>query len=51
VPLASNDIPASLAAITKPVKLGELVFGQFKSLLIVGSSIETIAPVAAHLLS
>ena len=62
VTLASNDMPASLAAIiphrqpvqelgkeTKPVKPGEIVFGQFESLLIVGNSIEAVAPVAAHL--
>ena len=62
VTLASNDMPASLAALipqkqqvqelgkeTKPVKPGKIVFGQFESLLIVGNSIEAIAPVAAHL--
>lgn len=62
VTLASNDMPASLASLipqsqpvqelgkeTKPVKPGELVFGQFESLLIVGNSIEAVAPIAAHL--
>jgi len=62
VTLASNDMPASLAALipqsqpdqelgkeTKPVKPGQVVFGQFESLLIVGNSIEAVAPVATHL--
>jgi hypothetical protein len=62
VPLSSNDVPASLAAIipqrqpvqelgkeTKPVKPGELVVGQFESLLIAGNSIKAVEPVAAHL--
>jgi hypothetical protein len=62
VTLASNDMPASLASLipqqqpvqelgkeTKPIKPGEIVFGQFESLLIVGNSIEAVAPVAAHL--
>ena len=62
VTLASNDMPASLAALipqqqpvqelgkkTEPVKPGQIVFGQFESLLIVGNSIEAVAPVAAHL--
>jgi len=62
VTLASNDMPASLASlvpqaqpvqelgkVTKPVKPGEIVFGQFESLLIVGNSIEAVAPVATHL--
>jgi hypothetical protein len=62
VTLSSNDMPASLAALipqqqpvqelgkeTKPVKPGEIVFGQYESLLIVGNSIEAVAPVAAHL--
>ncbi|HUZ06655.1 MAG TPA: hypothetical protein VMV89_04130, partial [Candidatus Paceibacterota bacterium] len=62
VTLASNDLPASLAALipqsqpvqelgkkTEPVKPGQIVFGQFESLLIVGNSIGAVAPVAAHL--
>jgi len=62
VTLASNDLPASLASFipqsepvqelgkeTKPVKPGQIVFGQFESLLIFGNSIEAVAPVAAHL--
>src|SRR5471032_725115 len=62
VTLSSNDMPASLASLipqqqpvqepgkeTKPIKPGEVVFGQFESLLIVGNSIEAVAPVAAHL--
>jgi hypothetical protein len=62
VTLSSNDMPESLASLipqqqpvqeigkeTKPVKPGEVVFGQFESLLIVGNSIEAVAPVAAHL--
>ncbi len=62
VTLASNDLPASLASLipqsqpvqelgkkTEPVKPGQIVFGQFESLLIVGNSIEAVAPVAAHL--
>jgi hypothetical protein len=62
VPLSSNDVPVALAnffpkrqpvqelgAETKPVKPGELVIGQFESLLIVGDSIKTIEPVAEHL--
>jgi hypothetical protein len=62
VSLASNDVPASIAKFlpkrqqvqelgkeTKPAPAGQIVFAQFESLLIVGSSIETVAPVAAHL--
>jgi hypothetical protein len=62
VPLSSNDVPASLAGIihqrqpvqelgkeTKPIKPGELVVGQFESLLIAGNSIKAVEPVAAHL--
>jgi hypothetical protein len=62
VPLLSNDIPASIAAIfpirqpvqelgqeQKPSKPGELVFAQFQSLLIVGNSLEAVDPIAAHL--
>jgi hypothetical protein len=62
VTLSSNDIPPSLAGIfharqlvseigaeAPPVKSGEIVIGQFESLLVVGSSIEAVTPVAAHL--
>jgi hypothetical protein len=62
VPLSSNDIPATLAGIIpkrKPVQeLGkedkppspcEMVIGQFESLLIVGSSIKAVSPVATRL--
>jgi len=62
VALSSNDIPATLAGIfpkrqpvqelgkePKPEKPGELVVGQFESLLIVGSSIKAVEPVVAHL--
>jgi hypothetical protein len=62
VPLSSNDIPASLSGIfpkrqpvselgkeTPPARPGELVIGQFESLLIVGNSIKAVEPVVAHL--
>jgi len=62
VPLSSNDIPASLSGIfhkhqpvaelgkeTPPAKPGEIVIGQFESLLIVGNSIQAVEPVVAHL--
>jgi hypothetical protein len=62
VPLSSNDIPASLAGIfskrqpvselgkeTPPAKPGEIVIGQFESLLIVGNSTKAVEPVVAHL--
>jgi hypothetical protein len=62
VALSSNDIPATLAGIfpkrtpvqelgkePKPEKPGELVVGQFESLLIVGSSTKAVEPVVAHL--
>jgi hypothetical protein len=62
VSLSSNDIPPSLAGIfprsqpvseigrpAKPAKPGQIVIGQFESLLIVGSSIAAVEPVAAHL--
>jgi len=62
VTLASNDIPPALAKIfphrppvqelgvtPKPEKPGELVVGQFDSLLIAGNSVEAVAPVVAHL--
>jgi hypothetical protein len=63
VPFSSNDVPASLAAMmpkhqpvselgakdAPPVKPGEIVIGQFESLLIVGNSIKAVEPVVAHL--
>ncbi|MEJ0089563.1 MAG: hypothetical protein WDM80_07445 [Limisphaerales bacterium] len=62
VPFSSNDIPASLSSLlpkNQPAtelgkdapapKPGELVIGQFESLLIVGSSLTSVEPVAAHL--
>jgi hypothetical protein len=62
VTLDSNAVPPSLASLfpqqqpvqelgkeTKPVKPGQIVFAQFESLLIVGNSIEAVAPIAAHL--
>jgi len=62
VPLSSNDMPATVAALlpsSQPVqelgrppkapKSGELVIGQYQSLLIVGSSVRAVEPVVAHL--
>ena len=62
VPLSSNDIPATLAGVlpkrrpvqelgkeNKPPPPGEIVFGQFESLLIVGSSLKVVEPVATRL--
>lgn len=62
VPLSSNDIPATLARIlphrqpvqeigreTKTPPPGQIVVGQFQSLLIVGSSLQAVEPVAARL--
>jgi len=62
VPLSSNDMPATLAGIfpkrqpvqelgkeSKPPPTGEIVIGQFDSLLIAGSSIQAVEPVAARL--
>jgi hypothetical protein len=62
VPLSSNDIPATLAGLfpkrqpvqelgrpNKPAPTGEIVIGQFESLLIVGSSLKAVEPVAARL--
>ena len=61
-PLSSNDIPVTLAGIlpkrqpvqelgkeNKPPPAGEIVIGQFESLLIVGSSLKVVEPVAARL--
>jgi hypothetical protein len=62
VPLSSNDIPATLAGVlprrrpvqelgkeNKPPPLREIVVGQFESLLIVGSSLKVVEPVATRL--
>jgi hypothetical protein len=62
VPLSSNDIPASLSGMfpkrqpvqelgkeEKPAPPGELVIGQFESLLIAGNSTRAVEPVVAHL--
>ena len=62
VPLSSNDIPASLTNFfprrqpdqelgreTKPAQPGEIVVGQFESLLIAGNSIQAVEPVVARL--
>lgn len=62
VTLASNDVPATLAGLfprrppvqelgkePKPEKPGELVVGQFQSLLIAGNSMKVVEPVVAHL--
>jgi hypothetical protein len=62
VPLSSNDIPATLAGFfpirrpvqelgkeNKPPPSGEIVVGQFESLLIVGSSLKAVEPVATRL--
>jgi len=62
VTVSSNDIPATLAKIfprrqpvselgkeNKPAPPGEIVIGQFESLLIVGSSIKVAEPVVARL--
>jgi hypothetical protein len=62
VPLSTNDIPAGLAGMlggrrgseigrppAEPAKPGEIVIGQFQSLLIVGISIKAVEPIAAHL--
>ncbi len=62
VPFSSNDIPASLSSLlpkSQPTtelgkdapapKPGELVIGQFESLLIAGTSIKAVEPIVAHL--
>jgi hypothetical protein len=55
VPLSTNDVPPSLAGMfggrpgAAPAKAGEIIIGQFESLLIVGTSIKAVDPVAAHL--
>lgn len=62
ITVSSNDVPDALRKLfprrppvqelgvtPKPEKPGELVVGQFESLLIAGNSIEAVAPVVAHL--
>jgi len=62
VPLSSNDIPATLAGVfprrqpvqelgkeNKPSPPGQIVVGQFESLLIVGSSLKVVEPIATRL--
>ena len=61
VTISTNDIPTfggilprrppvrELGQEPKPEKLTELVVGQFESLLIVGSSVKAVEPIAAHL--
>ncbi len=62
VPLSSNDIPVTLSSLftgrqpsqdfgqdQNTNKPGELVIGQFDSLLIVGNSLKAVDPVVAHL--
>ncbi|MGD0745994.1 MAG: hypothetical protein ABSA45_12650, partial [Verrucomicrobiota bacterium] len=61
VTLSSNDLPTlaglfpgrpsvqELGREPKPEKPGELVVGQFQSLLIVGNSLKAVEPVVAHL--
>jgi hypothetical protein len=62
VPFSSNDIPASLSGLlpkkqpvselgkeTPPEKPGQIVIGQFESLLIVGNTIQAVQPVVEHL--
>ena len=62
VPLAAGDIPASLAGLfpkrppvqelgkdTPPEKPGQIVIGQYQSLLIVGNSLKAVEPVVTHL--
>lgn len=62
VPLASNDVPASISRLLphhqpvselgkepQPDKPRQIVIGQFDSLLIVGDSLKAVEPVVAHL--
>ncbi len=62
LPLSSNDIPSTLAGIfprhqpvqelgreNKPPPPREIVIGQFESLLIIGSSLKAVGPVATRL--
>ena len=62
VPLSSNALPGTIAGVfpkrppvqelgrePKPEKPGEFVVGQFESLLIAGSSLKAVEPVAARL--
>jgi len=61
IPLTSNNIPVALAGVVTPPqpvqelgrptvtpKAGEIVFGQWHSLLIVGNSLHAVEPVIAH---
>jgi hypothetical protein len=62
IPLASNDVPASISGLLPkhqpvqelgkepaPEKPGQIVIGQYQSLLIVGNSLKAVEPVVAHL--
>lgn len=62
VTVSSNDIPSALSKMfprrppvqdlgrePQPERPGELVIGQYESLLIAGNSVETVSPVIAHL--
>ena len=62
LPLPSYDLPTALSGLlpglqaaqklgggSKPGKPGELVVGQFESLLIAGNSVDAVEPVVAHL--
>ena len=62
VPLSSNDVPATVAALfptsppvqelgatPKPPHTSEMVIGQYESLLIVGNSVKAVEPVVARL--
>jgi len=62
VQVSSNDVPSAISKLfprrppvrelgrePQPEKPGELVIGQYESLLIAGNSIETVGPVVAHL--
>ena len=62
LPVPNNDLPAALSSMVpglqlargaggqpKPEKPGQLVIGQFESLLIAGNSVEAVEPVVAHL--
>jgi hypothetical protein len=62
VPLSTNDVPAVISRFlphrlpvqelgkeTKPDAPGQIVIGQYQSLLIVGNSTAALEPVAAHL--
>ena len=58
VPLSTNDLAdllpqrqpvQELGKVDKPTKPGQLVIGQYQSLLIVGNSLGVVEPVVAHL--